>query len=273
MQYDIEILSFFSSDGLKLEGTVIKTRKTEVGMVVLVHGGGVDRDEDGFYITLAERLEEAGFSSFRFDWRAHGKSEGELEDMTLLSIVNDIRSAVNTALEQTKLGQVHLVGTSFGGGLSAYYTAKFPKMVKSLVLMNPLLNYKKRLLEEKSFWGQNSLTREGAQELSQQGYLPHGTVFRMGIPLINELFYIHPYLEMKNITVPTLTIHGSNDSMVPFDISEQYHKVRGHSEFIAIEGADHGFTESGDEDYTRPQTIEWQNFAIKKAVSWISKYS
>lgn len=263
---------FFSFDGLKLEGTFVWPRKKKIGVAVLVHGGGVDRDEDGFYIRFSEKLSKVGISSFRFDWRAHGKSEGKLEEMTLLGVVNDIHSAVNLATEYTNMRKVYLVGTSFGGGLCAHFAAKNSDKVERLVLMNPLLNYKKRLLEDKPFWQNKKLTKKGIDELNKIGYLPHGSVFRMGRPLINELFHINPYLDMSKITVPTLTIHGTKDSMVPFDISFQYHKAKGKSKFISIEGADHGFTVPGDEEYSDPQTIKWQALAIDEAINWLLKH-
>ena len=266
-------VTFFSLDGLKLKGTFTRQRKQKLGVAVLVHGGGVDRNEDGFYIHLAEKLSKIGISSFRFDWRAHGKSEGKLKEMTLLGIVNDIHSSVTLASKYAKMDKVHLIGTSFGGGLSAYFTAKYSNKVKSLVLMNPLLNYKKRLLEEKPFWKDDKLSKEGIRDLNERGYLPHGSVFRMGRPLINELFHIHPYLNMSKITTPTLTIHGTKDSMVPYDIAFRFHKVTSKNKFLSIAGADHGFTAPGDEDYSDPQTIKWQTFAIDNAIEWILKYS
>jgi fermentation-respiration switch protein FrsA (DUF1100 family) len=139
--------------------------------------------------------------------------------------------------------------------------------------MNPLLNYKKRLLEEKSYWKNDGLTYEGIKQLNKNGYLPHGEVFRMGRPLINELFHIRPYEIMKKIIRPTLTIHGTNDTMVPYDIAKEFYKVNELCDFVSIKGADHGFTAPGDEEYTDPQTVKWQAFAIEKAVEWIHKNS
>jgi len=272
MQNRSENKTFVSFDGLVLEGTFLGVKRKAKGIAVLVHGGGVDRNEDGFYIRLAENLLTAGISSFRFDWRAHGKSEGRLEEMTMLGIINDIHSAVIKAQEYSKLRKVHLIGTSFGGGLSAYFTSKHSDVIKSLVLMNPLLNYKKRLLEDKPFWKNGKLTDKAIKDLNKKGYLAHGTVFRMGRPLINELYHIHPYLAMSKITVPTLTIHGTNDSMVPYRISSRYYKVNCEYKFLSIKGADHGFTMPGDEDYKHPQTIKWQNIAIEEAKNWIIKY-
>jgi hypothetical protein len=42
----------------------------------MVHGGGVTREEDGFFARLAAWLGEASVTSLRFDLRGHGESEG-----------------------------------------------------------------------------------------------------------------------------------------------------------------------------------------------------
>jgi hypothetical protein len=48
----------------------------------------------GFFARLALGLAAAGVASLRFDFRAHGVSEGRQEDVTLAGIVNDILAAV-----------------------------------------------------------------------------------------------------------------------------------------------------------------------------------
>ncbi|MGH4007533.1 MAG: alpha/beta hydrolase [Pseudonocardiaceae bacterium] len=49
---------------------------TPARAVVLVHGGGVTREESGFFTRLAAGLGEAGVASLRFDLCGHGESEG-----------------------------------------------------------------------------------------------------------------------------------------------------------------------------------------------------
>jgi alpha-beta hydrolase superfamily lysophospholipase len=61
---------------------------------VLVHGGGVTREEGGFFTRLADGLGEAGVASLRFDLRGHGRSDGKQEDLTISAILNDIRTAI-----------------------------------------------------------------------------------------------------------------------------------------------------------------------------------
>src|SRR5262245_19918812 len=75
--------SFRSLDGLRLHGTFVRPAIATGPPVVLVHGGGVTRDEGGFFSRLADGLAAAALPSFRFDYRAHGESEGRQEELTL----------------------------------------------------------------------------------------------------------------------------------------------------------------------------------------------
>jgi pimeloyl-ACP methyl ester carboxylesterase len=59
-----------------LRGTLVAPPAGETAATVLVHGGGVTREEGGFFARLAARLAGAGSPTLRFDFRGHGESEG-----------------------------------------------------------------------------------------------------------------------------------------------------------------------------------------------------
>jgi pimeloyl-ACP methyl ester carboxylesterase len=144
LSVDISETEFPSLDGLRLSGTFVLPSAVEGG-AVLVHGGGVTREEGGFFTRLADSLADAGIASLRFDLRAHGASEGRQEDLTLAGIVNDIRAGVGHLNILTGIGPPTLIGASFGGGVSAFFASRYPGRLRRLVLFNPLLNYKKQL--------------------------------------------------------------------------------------------------------------------------------
>ena len=148
-------------DGLHLAGTLVQPQEPTKRAVVLVHGGGVTREEGGFFTRLATGLSEAGIASLRFDLRGHGESEGRQEELTLSTILNDIRVVLAYVREATNAEEVTLLGASFGGGICAYYAAKCPEDVSRLVLFNPQLNYKKRTIDSRPYW-----TDDGSSKLS-----------------------------------------------------------------------------------------------------------
>jgi uncharacterized protein len=266
-------VDFYSFDGMALRGTFSGPEGKAKGGAVLVHGANADRDEYGIYSRLAEQLSKEGIASFRFDLRSRGKSEGRREDLTFFEDVNDVRVAVELTSRQSGCEKVHVLGTSYGGGISAYFVSENCSLVKTLVLFCPLLDFKYQLLEGKHFWENDRINDAGIEAIRRDGYLLHRSTFRMGRALINELYHVRPHLRMADIQVPTLTIHGKADALVPGWIAEKYHKVNSEFEFIGIENADHGFSVRGDEDYTHPQTREWQSFANSKAMQWMLKYN
>src|SRR5712691_2380500 len=137
-------VNFRTLDGLRLSGTLVRPAEPGTQAIVLVHGGGVTREEGGFFVRLAAGLGEAGITSLRFDLRGHGESEGRQEELTLAAILNDISVALVYLRDVAGLSRASLLGASFGGGICGYYAAKRPSEVERLVLLNPQLNYKQR---------------------------------------------------------------------------------------------------------------------------------
>lgn len=266
-------ITFHSMDGFRLEGTLGLPDKPIRCAVLLVHGITVTREEDGFYTEFARRLNSLDAATFRFDLRCHGFSEGIYEQLTLTGVINDINSAVQEIRNHMppKI-PLNIIATSFGGGLSVYWASEHRNEINTLVLLNPLLNYGKRMLFAKEFWKKDRLTKEGAKTLAKQGWLPHGD-FRMGLALINELLYIKPYEKMAKLELPILTIHGDEDSMVPFDIAKEYATPNDRCSFITIKGADHGFTHPDDEDFTHSDTIRFRNFVFESVLNWINNHN
>ena len=264
---------FRSLDGTLLRGTLAIPAQPSAGLV-LVHGGGVTRDEGGFFTRLAGGLAEAGVASLRFDFRGHGTSGGRQEDLTLSGVANDIRSAVDHLRASTGVEAVSVLGASFGGGITAMFAARHSEQVRCVVLINPLFDYKHRLIDEKPYWAHDQISPAAAEELIRDGFLAHSPSFRLGVPLLNELFWVRPDEEIRELKLPTLILHGTGDTFVPIVSSREHiRRIPGETELVEIEGAQHGIAVHDDPEYRDPQTQLWQAEAIVTIARWVSRWS
>lgn len=263
--------AFRTLDGLHLAATIVIPDATADHVVVLVHGGGVTREEGGFFTRLASALGEAGVTSLRFDLRGHGASDGRQEELTLTTILNDIRVAFEYAREVTGARRVSLLGASFTGGVCAWYAAKRPGQLDRLVLLNPQLDYKQRTIDSRPYWTDDRLDEEMARQLEKDGFIQFTPTLRHGRPILNEVFWFDVLAVLPEITVPTLVVHGTKDTFVSVEASRSaMDRFTAEHKLVEIEGAQHGFAVHDDPQYLNPQSQEWQAFVIRTVTDWVT---
>ena len=108
------------------------------GAVVIVHGAA---EHSGRYDYLAKRLNDAGYSTYRFDHRGHGRSarpyvdndipRGNIDDWH--NLVNDVHQFVQIAHNENQGKKVFLFGHSMGSFAVQSYGVKYPGTVNGIV--------------------------------------------------------------------------------------------------------------------------------------------
>lgn len=258
-------------DGLHLAGTLVRPPEPTTQAVLFVHGGGVTREEGGFFTRLATGLAGAGIASLRFDLRGHGASEGRQEELTLSSILNDIRVMLAHVRKTTGADDITLLGASFGGGICAYYAAKRPEDVSRLVLFNPQLDYKRRTIDSRDYWTDDSISEAAAAELTERGALQFTPTLRHGRPILNEVFWLRPHEALGEVQAPTLVVHGTSDTLVPFESSrDAVARFTAPVQLVPVEGSQHGFAVHDDPQYLNPKSQEYQAFVIRTVTDWLT---
>jgi uncharacterized protein len=258
-------------DGIHLAGTFVMPDGSPERAVVLVHGGGVTREEGGFFTRLAAGLAEGGVASLRFDLRGHGESDGRQEELTLATILNDIRVTLAHLQGASGAERISLLGASFTGGVCAYYGAKRPGSLDRLVLLNPQLDYKLRTIDSRPYWTDDHLDDDMAEQLREKGYIQFTPTLRHGRPILNEVFWFEPLAVVPDIQAPTLVVHGTKDTFVPIESSRDAMTLfTAEHKLVEIEGSQHGFAVHDDPQYLNPQSREWQAFVIRTVADWIT---
>ncbi|PKV97766.1 alpha-beta hydrolase superfamily lysophospholipase [Amycolatopsis echigonensis] len=258
-------------DGLDLASTLTEPEGEARRAVVLVQGASVTREEGGFFTRLADNLAEADIASLRIDLPGHGESEGRQEELTLSALLNVIRGSLEHLSAAVPGVRTSLAAASFSGGAAAYYAAKRPDDVERLILFNPLLDYRRRFIEEKPEWSADGyLNDKASADLKARNYLGHGPGFRLGRGLLNEAFWFEARETLPHIAAPTLIVHGTEDTFVPVESSRAADReLTCEHRLLQLDGAQHGFAVHDDPGYADPRTRAWQRQVIREVREWL----
>lgn len=224
------VVFFKNKDGLKLVGVLTTPKNKTTTCIILCHGATVDKEESGVFTELAQELTKAGFAAFRFDFRGHGKSEGNSTDMTVNGQKKDIEAAYSFLLKKgyKKFG---LIAASFSGGSATLFVISHQDKVNALIYWNSVLEYKSLLKR----W----LSEGERGRLRDSGFIIRDKT-RYGKKLIGEISKLEPWRKLREIKIPTLFIHGDRDSHVPYKDSVRFAKLL-NTKLETIHGSEHGF--------------------------------
>ncbi len=114
-----------SFDGMKLFTNFEKVDNAKAALVI-VHGLA---EHQGRYDYVADKLHEAGISTYRFDHRGHGQSDGDRGYYSDFNeIIDDVNEIVKIALEENPDIPVFVLGHSMGGYAVSLFAAKYPDL-------------------------------------------------------------------------------------------------------------------------------------------------
>jgi pimeloyl-ACP methyl ester carboxylesterase len=256
-----EKITFTSRDGTELVGILAKPHGYIKKCIILCHGITVDKDEDGMFIDLTEKLVVSGFAVFRFDFRGHGASGGRSLDLTISGEQKDIEAAI-TCMEKKGYSEFGLLAASFAGGAVCMYTAEHIKKIKSLVLWNALIDYAIRI-HPTTEWGKKYLGQPAIDRVHRLGYTEIGnSFFRVGKKLFDEMATLEPWKALVDMEIPVLFVHGNKDTYIDYHDSVKYSLLMKNAQLEIIRGAEHGF---GDNEEHRREAIE-------KTVAFFTKH-
>lgn len=242
-----------TSDRHKVEYTQ-KTVPAAAATVVLCHGITADRHEfDGLFVKAEEKLGLARFNTIRFDYRGHGLSKMPQEDMTIAGEELDLTAVVEYCRESTSLPIV-IVAASFGALSAARLSNSHAESIKAIALWNPVTNPRATFLEGRTDWSKEHFNDQTLEEAAARGYL-YLDDYRVGTPLIAEMFVSDFRPVFAAITQPLLVIHGDADQIVPVELTRSTFREGDTAKVSITPGAAHGFP--GSQESVIDDTVSW----------------
>lgn len=202
-----------------------------------VHGLNSNRrgEKALYFARQAARLGDA-FASI--DLTGHGDSEGDLLGLSLSRNLTDLERGLDYLdAEEGPFRAVYLIGSSMGGLAALWFAAREPGRVTRNIAIAPAFEMAGRLLL--------SLGRAKAQEWRRSRVIHLDTGFAsfdVGYELVEDEARFPTVSLMRRLTTPSLLLHGSDDEVVPCQLSRQFAERLERVELVEIEGGDHRLT-------------------------------
>ncbi len=221
-------------------------------IVVFCHGYKGFKDWGAWHL-VAEAFAEAGFCFVKFnfshnggtieqpidfpDLEAFAENNFSLELDDLDRVLNEIEKGNENLPKKTST--ISLIGHSRGGGI-VFIKAEEDSRVSKVATWASISDFKARFqegTEEFKSWKETGVTHVENSRTKQM--LPHNFQFYKDFKENETRFSIHRAL--KNIEVPVLIVHGSEDPTVSLKEAKILHSWNPKSELLTINGADHVF--------------------------------
>ena len=207
--YQFEFKHDFEEVFIKTDDAVINAIHFKVenpkGVILYFHGNQGDLQRWG---KITEYFVEKNYDVFVMDYRAYGKSVGELSEDVLY---NDAELTYEYVKERYAESDITVYGRSLGTTFAAYVTSK---------------NKPKQLILESPYYSMIDVAKSR---------------FPL-IPVKQFMNYEFPTFSfIDDITCDITILHGTSDKVVPFSSGEKFFKAapKPTTKFISIEGARH----------------------------------
>lgn len=219
--------------GHTLRGVVTLPSDSGGAAPVVLHLHGFMGSKSGYrsaYVHMARALANAGFACVRFDFYGNCESDGEFEDMTFTSLLQDTQDLYAWVCRQPWADpcRVALSGQSMGGYVAASAAPGLSPW--ALVLQCPGAGMWCGCRERA-----DALTEKGLQYADVDG-LRFSTAFNY------DLAGYEPWETAKGYLGPVLLVRGTEDKLVDDATCEKYAALYSPAcRFVRVEGGDHNF--------------------------------
>lgn len=203
-------------------------------MAVLMHGFMSNKKANPLS-SISEALSDEGIASIRFDFNAHGKSEGDFVKMTISNEISDALAVVDYVLSLPYVSSISFIGHSQGGVVAGMLAGMLEndaaRRPTCLVQLAPAA-----VLKDDAIAGRCMMSRYDA---SNPPEYVNVMMHKLGRQFILEAQKLPVYETSKNYTGPVCLIHGRKDRIVPVSYSEKYNDAYADSSLTILEDEGH----------------------------------
>ncbi|WP_312194884.1 alpha/beta hydrolase family protein [Epilithonimonas vandammei] len=258
-----------------LTDVIFPNSDKKLPLIIFVHGYKGYKDW-GAWELMGEKFANAGFYFVKFNMSHNGTTLENLNNLTdLESFANnnfsrelaDLEVVINHFKTQKEVDSNHiiLIGHSRGGGVSVIKASENKNITKLITLAS--ISTLDRFPKNEAFenWKKDGVYYIEHARTKQQ--LPHYFQFFEDYENNKERFDVEK--ACRNLTIPSLFIHGSADEAVESKHSENLHHWTKDSQFKIIENANHTF--GAREPWEETSLPKELNTAVEYCIDFLTK--
>lgn len=200
----------------------------EFPVCIIFHGfTGCNTGTKFSYVKIARLLETRGIGTIRMDFLGSGESDLTFKDMTF----DDELSCARVILEEVKklssTTAIYLLGHSMGGAIASELAKLYPQDIQKMCLWAPAFNLP------------NAIEYLTGNVEKAKTYDHNG--FEISHKFVEDMIVRNFYENLDIYQNQLMIIHGTNDTTVPYEISQKYLKGFVNPIFKPIQGATHNY--------------------------------
>jgi len=227
------------------------TKRLDQTLVIMSHGfPGNMKHHGDLYGDIEFLMGAKGYHSLRFDYRGCGDSDGKVQDFTLGAACEDFQTVLHWARAQG-YNRFFYIGDGLGAALAIM---NMDLDVVGLVCLWAALDLEifcKKALNIQSL--SDAEMKRGVVEKNGQKY---------GVGLLRELNKIDIQYALKEIFVPSIFLHGTQDKIIPvqqLDLARRYIPAK-RVEITIFEDGAHGLPQN---NHRKAMMFQIQQFMDK----------
>lgn len=198
---------------------------------------------------ISRLLAQHGIACLRFDFTGLGNSEGDFANTNFTTMVDDILAAA-TYLSDHHEAPEFLLGHSMGGTAALVASLRLDNIHGIVTIASP--SKPDHVLHH---LGQDLTLLEQNKPVS---FNVAGQLYPMNPQFLNDVRHFDPKKLFGGIDKPVLIFNVKHDEMVSPDDAEEINRwVKGSSEIIMLETADHLLSDRSDTNSVVDEIIQW----------------
>lgn len=264
---------FFENSGIRIAWRTWLPEEPARGVVVLVHGVA---EHSGRYAHVGKRFTDAGFAVYAFDHAGHGESSGPRANIgSIDSAADNVQTVLELAGRDLPEVPKFVIGHSMGALIVLHLATRGPLDVAGVALSGPPLEISAGNTAQR--WLAPVLTKLtpnlGVLDLDSAAisrdpevvaaYNKDSLVFSGKLPVrtVNEILdtSIAVKARLDKLTVPTLAMHGSADTVADPASTDLIEKSAGATDLTVkrYEGLYHEIFNEPENDQVLGDVVDW----------------